>query len=100
MLDKILGIRQTQSPAPRAAFYSSMRGASGVAVTEESALTYSAVFSAVKVISETVGLLPWRHYEERDGSRFLLPGSPVDLILHRSPNPERTPFQFREFLIS
>lgn len=75
-----------------------MGSSSGVQMDEETALTYSAVFSAVKVISETVSILPWRVFRETEKRRDLQPESRLDTILHRRPNPEMTAFQFREFL--
>lgn len=69
-------------------------------MTEETALTYGPVFSAVKVISETVAMLPWRAYRSQDGKRELLDKSKLDQLLHRSPNPEQTAFTFREYLIA
>ena len=69
----------------------------GVAVTEFNALTYSAVFAAVRVLSETVGSLPLHLYEriEPRGKRRAS-GHQLYTILHDAPNPEMTSLQFRE----
>lgn len=76
------------------------RSISGVHISDESALTYSAVWSAVKIISETVAMLPWRAYRESEGRRTLLAGSQLDEVLHRAPNPHMTPFVWREYLVA
>lgn len=76
------------------------RSTSGVDVTEESALSYSAVFAAVKVISETLAMLPWHPYQQNGRSREVLSGSALDVLLHRKPNDDMTAFQFREYLVA
>ena len=100
VLDRILGVRQTGVTTPRHGWFLPMRATSGVSVDEETALTYSAVFSAVKVISETIALLPWRVFREDGNRRELLAGIDLDILLHRAPNDDMTSFQFREFLIA
>lgn len=100
MLDKIFGIRQTEPSRPAQAFMLPAIGSSGIVITEDSALSFGAVFSAVKVISETVALLPWRHFREDGTSRVLLAGSALDNVLHKEPNDEMTPFSFREYLVA
>ena len=59
-----------------------------------------AVWAAVKLISETIALLPWRPFRESGPARILQANSRLDILLHRRPNQEMTPFQFREFLIA
>lgn len=102
MLDRILGARSSSpsTPAYGASWFSSPRAAAGVNVNEDTALSVSAVFGAVKVISETVALLPWRHYRQGDARRELLAGTDVDVLLHRHPNGEMSAFPFREYLIA
>lgn len=72
---------------------------SGVNVSENTALNSVPVFACVRVISETIASLPWITYrrltprgKERDISH------PLYTLLHDSPNPEMTSFQFREAL--
>lgn len=100
ILDRIFGAAGVRSSRPQVSFYSPSRSIAGVNMTEETALTYSAVWAAVKVISETVAMLPWRLYREDRDSRELLAGAPVDVLLHRRPNPDMTAFVFREYLMS
>lgn len=69
----------------------------GVKVTEETALTYSAVWACVRVISETLAMLPLGVYRRRpNGGRDPMPDHPVDWLLDTQANPETTAFQFRE----
>lgn len=70
---------------------------SGVAVNEQSALRASAVWACVRVLSETVASLPLVVYrrvgedgKERDRSHTLYD------LLHDSPNPEMTSFEWIE----
>ena len=68
----------------------------GVYVDPDRALTYAAVWSAVRVISETIAALPWRAHKRIDGGNELLDGSDLDYILHVQANPEQSAFSFRE----
>jgi len=73
----------------------------GVRVDHETALTYSAVYAAVRVIAETISTLPWRVLRlNPDGTRERLPTSPVERVLNVRPNPEMSPFSFRETMVS
>lgn len=74
--------------------------ATGQPFTDEVALTYSAVFCAVKVISETIAMLPWRVYREDGDRRELLAGSRLDVLLNRRPNDDVTAFTYREYLLA
>lgn len=71
--------------------------ASGVTVSADSALTVSAVYSAVRIISTGIGSLPLVLYQRRpDGGRDRATDHPVYDLLHDQPNPESTPATFWE----
>lgn len=74
--------------------------AAGVRVTEDTALTYSSVWSCIKVISETIASLPWHAYRRvgDDNSQRLRNG--IDWLLYRQPNTEITSFTFREIMLA
>jgi HK97 family phage portal protein len=71
----------------------------GVTVNEDTALTYSAVWACVKVISEAIAALPWNIYQVVPGGRSLVKNGVYDL-LNRRPNPETSAFSFRETLVA
>jgi HK97 family phage portal protein len=61
------------------------------AVTLESAVGLTAVYSAVRIKSEDIGSLPLLTYRRRrDGGRERATGSSVYRLLHDRPNPEMT----------
>ncbi len=66
----------------------------GVPVDEHSALKFGAVFGCVKVISESLMILPWRVLETVNGSREAAPDHPVDPLLKSRPNPEIPAYSF------
>src|SRR4029077_15086757 len=66
----------------------------GVPVTPYTALTYSAVYSCVRIIAETIGTLPWHVYEGDEESRQLREDHPVDALLHDRPNSDSTAMDF------
>ena len=72
----------------------------GVNVTPESALQITAVFSAIRVLSESVAMLPlilYRRLEPRGKARAT--EHALYSLLHDAPNPEMTAFDFRDTLM-
>ena len=67
----------------------------GIAITEESAMRLSAVFGAVRVISETIASLPWMVKQDFEGSTRNAAAHPINQLIH-SPNGIMTDFNFRE----
>jgi HK97 family phage portal protein len=71
--------------------------ASGIRVTPESALTFSAVLACVRVLGESVAGLPLITYRRLpDGSKERADDHPLYAVLHDAPNDEMTSFQWRE----
>ncbi len=72
------------------------RSAAGVTVTEDSAMTSSAVWACVKVLSESMAVLPLITYQRQgDGGKNRAYDYPLYELLHDEPNPEMTSFDFR-----
>ncbi|MEK9697575.1 MAG: phage portal protein, partial [Candidatus Poseidoniales archaeon] len=67
----------------------------GIAITEDSAMRLSAVFGAVRVISETIASLPWMVKQDLEGSTRNASAHPINQLIH-SPNGMMTDFNFRE----
>lgn len=72
--------------------------AAKVHVTEQKALTYSAVNRAIHLISNTIGYLPWHVLERVGDNRERRPEHPLERILRLQPNNEMTSQLFRETL--
>jgi len=71
--------------------------ASGVKVTEETAMRSSAVFACVRILAETVAALPLHVYRRLPtGGKERATNHPLYSLLHDLPNPEITSFTFRE----
>jgi len=72
----------------------------GQNVNQASAMTYSAVWAAVRAISEGVASLPLQVFRRgHDGSRSKANDHPLYRILHDQPNPEMSTLTFRETLM-
>ena len=72
---------------------------SGVKVDERTALKYLAVMSCVSLISSDIARLPLNLYRKRkDGGKDIVTDNQLYDLLHNSPNPETTSFNFREAL--
>ncbi len=72
--------------------------ATGVNVSESSALNYPVVFSCVRILAETVAMLPLIEYRRLDKGKERATDHYLYSILHDAPNPEMTSFTFRETL--
>lgn len=75
--------------------FSENTSSTGIAVNEESAMQLSAVFAAVRVISETMASLPWGVKQTTDGIIVEADAHPVNQLIH-APNQLMTDFTFRE----
>lgn len=72
---------------------------SGAIVTADSALRLSTVFKVIKVISETIGMLPMHMYKAVGSQqRERMRDHPVARLLSSRPNQWQTPMQFRQML--
>jgi HK97 family phage portal protein len=78
-------------------WYAVAESSSGVNVTENTALNFSAVFRAVQLISGCVSTLPL-HLYERDGDARKRAEHPLDYLLNDEPNDEMDASTFRETL--
>ncbi|KKK69586.1 hypothetical protein LCGC14_2932560, partial [marine sediment metagenome] len=73
---------------------------SGVQVNERTALSYTALYAAVRIISETIATLPLKVYRDLpDGSKEPMPSHPISQLLRAQPNPELTAVAFWETII-
>lgn len=75
-------------------FFGYMRTAAGVTVSNDSAMTHSAVLSCVNVIAEGVAMLPMMLYRERGPQRRPATDHPLYELLLTSPCPHMSAFQF------
>lgn len=73
------------------------RGSAGVYVDHDSALTFSAVFACVKILSETIATMSM-HPFEKDGKKKIRKTGPLDDLLSRRPNGEMHAFTIKEIL--
>lgn len=72
--------------------------ASGVRVTDESALAVTTVFASCRNLAEDVGTLPFPVYEETTRGKVRQPGHSVHGLLNRQANPEMSATDMRQTL--
>ena len=85
----------------RAHSVSNLGQSSGVAVTRDSSLTFSAVYACVLIISESIASLPINVYlEEADGDRILQKNHPVQKLLAKKPNNYMTSYTFKDVILT
>lgn len=77
-----------------------MGNSTGMRVTPLSAMRLSAVYSCVRVLSETFAILPFKLYKRRkDGGRDEVRDHWLYRLLAKCPNAWQTPFEWREMMM-
>lgn len=72
----------------------------GPAVSEESALRYSAVYACVRIISESIAALPLPLMRRSGRDKERASDHPLYSVLHDMASPEMTSFDWRELMFS
>lgn len=70
--------------------YFGAHSAAGVPINDETVLKLSAVWSCVRLISETISTLPLSMYEKTSGGKRVASHHPLQFILHDQPNADTT----------
>lgn len=74
---------------------------SGKVVTADKAMQLSAVWSCVRLLSESISTLPLKVYRtQSDGTRVLAKDHPVYRVLCKQPNAEMTPSRFMLMVVA
>src|SRR5574342_1058458 len=68
----------------------------GVLATEQTAMQVSTVWSCVRVLSETVGALPWAFYERDAAGNLTKIDHDFGAVLLETPNPDMTDQDLKE----
>jgi|YNPBryunderm2012_1023409.scaffolds.fasta_scaffold06001_2 HK97 family phage portal protein len=71
----------------------------GVAITSDNALRASAVYACVRLLSESVAMLPLVLYRQNGRSKEKALDHPLYGLLHDAPNGEMTAFDYRQLLM-
>lgn len=91
--------RRTETRQPGSAWPFIPARTAGEPVTEQTALTVSAYWCCVRVISETISQMPWRIYERTTKGRTHARQHPADRLLNRAPNADQDPATWRELML-
>ena len=70
----------------------------GIMISEESSLTYSAVYAAVRCIAESLAMLPLQLFQKTENGREALTDHRLYYPISNQPNNFQTSYQFRETL--
>ncbi len=92
---------QPTNPSRSRGFFSWMGAGTTlpVHVDEYSAMTLSAVYRSVALISGDIAMLPWHVHEKKGEARTTIEDHPVADLLNRSPNPEMKAVDFKQSLM-
>jgi len=78
----------------------SAQASSGVTVTNDKALEYSAVYACIRNLAEDLAKMPLKVFRKRDGGgQDEARNHPLYRVLHDQPNAEMSSFSFRETLM-
>ncbi|HEY6527266.1 MAG TPA: phage portal protein [Cellvibrionaceae bacterium] len=72
----------------------------GESVSTQRAMQMATVFSCVRVLAESLGMLPCKLYETDEKSRKIATSHPVNRLLSVAPNTYMTPQEFWELLMA
>ena len=73
----------------------------GVYVDEDAALSSSAIWAGIRLISESLSTVPLHVYRMgEDGQRRVMREHPVDPLLYSAPNPEMTAQEWRSQMMA
>lgn len=79
-------------------FSQGRRSHTGVSITEESALSSTAVLAAVRGVAEIIASMPLFLYERKDRGKEKAKGHPLFNVMHIKPNEYMTSMTFREVI--
>ena len=92
-------IRRLTVRDPDGWYPESMRGDAGEVVTDDSAMSLSAVWACVNLLAGTIASLPLMVYRtDAQGRRTVARDHPLYRVLHDSPNYDQTAVDFWEFV--
>ena len=72
---------------------------SGISVNQTSALKYSALYSCVRLLSESVASLPLHTYQRTENGKERLREHPISRMMAASPNKQMSSYSFRETMM-
>lgn len=98
IIERLFNRATTPEPRGRQGWSRSVKHA-GIRVTEDAALTYSAVWACVNYIAGSIAALPWHLFEMIDEKNKKRVVNPVDWLLSTQTNPEMSSFSFRETIL-
>lgn len=73
--------------------------AAGVSVTPQDAMSITAVYSAVTIISETIAMLPWKLYKSTSTGKDERTNDPRYALINRRPNRYQNSLEYREMML-
>ena len=85
-------------PAERRITYAP-RTAAGIIITADNAPTVATVWACIRYLSQTVAMIPWEVMRPSADGGAPMRSHPLNGLLNVRPNPEWSPFQFRETLL-
>lgn len=71
----------------------------GATVTHETAMAITGFYACIRILAETLAMLPLQFYQKEGSRRRSAEDFYLDPILSDEPNPEMTGFEFRETLM-
>lgn len=104
IISKIFGSKEpkVQNSTPGAAYRFFFGGTqAGKVVNERTAMQQTAVYTCIRILSESIAGLPLHLYRyTKDGGKEKAIDHPLFFLLHDEPNPEMSSFVFRETLMT
>jgi HK97 family phage portal protein len=100
ILPRADAIKPIRNTLELAALFRSMMGTdSGAIVNEQTAMRTGVVYACVRILSESVALLPLRLHEQDGETTKIATGHPVDRLLRLQPNRWQSAFEYKRLVM-
>jgi HK97 family phage portal protein len=96
----IAGVQPSNPPSWMVRMFGGRGSSSGIPITEYNALTVSDVYKCVRVLGETVAMLPWKMFKHVNEGTREATEHPLYPIMRAEPNDHMTSFDYRFAMIA
>ncbi|HEY2361192.1 MAG TPA: phage portal protein [Candidatus Angelobacter sp.] len=96
----IAGVSPSNAPSWMVRMFGGGRSSTGIQITEHNALTVSDVYKGVRVLGETVAMLPWKMFKRIEQGTREAPEHSCYPVMSAEPNDHMTSFDYRFAMVA
>src|ERR1043166_969796 len=96
----IAGVQPSNPPSWMVRMFGGRGSSTGIPITEHNALTVTDVFKCVRVLGETVAMLPWKMFKHVSEGTREAPEHSCYYLMHAKANDHMTSFDYRFAMVA